>query len=239
MYNFTMGENANAPRGGDDNLNIEQKGGANGGKSAKIKGKRRRLALAAADIAECALFVALMAAAAYIRIPFPFVPLTFQTAVSILCGMLLGAKKGAISMCIYALAGLTGLPVFSSGGGFSYVLMPSFGYIPGFICAAAVAGAIVCGAAGGHSAGGNEDKGITFRRCILAALAALVCNYALGTAYFIAVWELSGYEGLFAAVIEYNVIYIPKDILLAVAAAAVARQALPAISRRRARIKRG
>ena len=233
-----MGENANAPRGGDDNLNIEQKGGANGGKSAKVKGKRR-LALAAADIAECALFVALMAAAAYIRIPFPFVPLTFQTAVSILCGMLLGAKKGAISMCIYALAGLIGLPVFSSGGGFSYVLMPSFGYIPGFICAAAVAGAIVCGAAGGHSAGGNEDKGITFRRCILAALAALVCNYALGTAYFIAVWELSGYEGLFAAVIEYNVIYIPKDILLAVAAAAVARQVLPAISRRRSRIKRG
>ena len=52
-------------------------------------------------------------------------------------------------------------------------------------------------------------------------------------------WELSGYEGLLAAVIEYNVIYIPKDILLAVAAAAVARQALPAISRRRARIKRG
>lgn len=214
-------------------MNIEQKGGANGGKSAKVKGKRR-LALAAADIAECALFVALMAAAAYIRIPFPFVPLTFQTAVSIMCGMLLGAKKGAISMCIYALAGLIGLPVFSSGGGFSYVLMPSFGYIPGFICAAAVAGAIIGGAAGG-----NEDKGITFRRCILAALAALVCNYALGTAYFIAVWELSGYEGLFAAVIEYNVIYIPKDILLAVAAAAVARQVLPAISRRRARIKRG
>ena len=51
----------------------------------------------AVDIAECALFVVLMVAAAYIQIPFPLVPLTFQTVISVLAGLLLGWKKGTIS----------------------------------------------------------------------------------------------------------------------------------------------
>lgn len=195
-----------------------------GNSTAKISRKGRR-AFGAAAIAECGLFAALMTAAAYIRIPFPFVPLTFQTAVCILCGLLLGAKKGAVSICAYALAGLAGLPVFASGGGLSYVLMPSFGYIPGFIAAAAVAGAIA-----------GKGENLSFKRCLAAAFAALAVNYAVGTAYFIAVWVLSGYEGLFAAVLEYNILYIPKDALLSLLAAGVARQAVPAI--RRSRLKK-
>ena len=179
-----------------------------------------RFAGTAADIAECALFCALMTAAAYIRIPFPFVPLTFQTAVSILCGMLLGVKKGILAMSAYALAGLIGLPVFTSGGGLSYVLLPSFGYILGFIAAAAAGGAVV-----------TRKNSPSLRRCTAAAFAALAANYAIGIAYFIAVWVLSGYSGLFAAVAEYNLIYIPKDILLALLAAAVSFRIIPRICR--------
>ena len=78
----------------------------------------------AADIAECALFVALMVAAAFIKIPFP-VPLTFQTVVSVLAGLLLGAKKGAAAMAVYAFMGLAGLPVFAAGGGIYYIFKPS------------------------------------------------------------------------------------------------------------------
>ncbi|MDE7075976.1 MAG: biotin transporter BioY, partial [Clostridia bacterium] len=96
--------------------------------------------LMAVDIAECAVFVALMIAGAYIKIPFPFMPLTFQTVFAVLAGLLLGWKKGIIAMTVYAFVGLVGLPVFTSGGGFSYVLMPSFGYIIGFIASAGVAG---------------------------------------------------------------------------------------------------
>ena len=45
---------------------------------------KRKAKLMSVDIAECALFVVLMVAGAYIRIPFPLVPLTFQTVVSVL-----------------------------------------------------------------------------------------------------------------------------------------------------------
>ena len=96
--------------------------------------------LIAADIAECAVFAALMVAGAYITIPFPLVPLTFQTVISVLAGLLLGWKKGMISMAVYCFAGLIGIPVFTAGGGIFYVLKPSFGYIIGFIFSAYIAG---------------------------------------------------------------------------------------------------
>ena len=186
------------------------------------RGGERRSPLSAADVAACGLFVALMTAAACIRVPFPLVPLTFQTAVAVLCGMLLGPAKGAAAMCAYALAGLVGLPVFASGGGISYVAMPSFGYIVGFIAAAAAGGAFL-------------RKGCSLKRCTAAAFAALAVNYAVGTAYFAAVWALSGNEGLAAAVAAYNLAYIPKDALLAVAAAAAASRIVPAIRARGSR----
>ena len=46
-------------------------------KSNKINGK-----ILAVDIAEIALFIVLMVVGTYIQIPFPLVPLTFQTVIS-------------------------------------------------------------------------------------------------------------------------------------------------------------
>ena len=77
-------------------------------------------------LAECALFVVLMVVSAYIQIPFPLVPLSFQTVVAVLAGLLLGAGWGAAAIGVYIFMGLVGLPVFTGGGGFSYVLnLPS------------------------------------------------------------------------------------------------------------------
>ena len=108
-----------------------------------VRRPRSRAVSATVQLAQCAIFVALMAAAAYIQIPFYPVPLTFQTVVCVLAGLLLGARNGALALTAYLVMGVLGLPVFSSGGGFTYVLMPSFGYILGFVGAAFSAGLIV------------------------------------------------------------------------------------------------
>lgn len=184
-----------------------------------LTGTGRRARGAAVTLAQVAMFAALMVVGAYIRIPLPAVPLTFQTAISVLSGLLLGARRGAAAMAVYAFAGLIGLPVFASGGGFSYVLQPSFGYILGFIAAAAVAGML------------TGRAPYRFRRLLVAALAAVLADYIFGIAYFIAVWLLNGYEGLRLAVAEYNLIYIPKDVLLCALAALVARHVLPVIAK--------
>ncbi len=175
-----------------------------------------------ADIAECAVFVALMVAAAYIRIPFPLVPLTFQTAVSVLAGLLLGWKKGVLSMTVYTLAGLIGLPVFSEGGGVYYVFKPSFGYIVGFIAAAGVGGAVARGSS-------------SFVRALIAAFSALAANYLIGIPYCIVAAHLSGVENLTRLFIFGNLIYLPKDAVLCVVAAIVAGKVAPALKRLSAR----
>ncbi len=180
---------------------------------------KKNLALAA-DIAECAVFTALMIAGAFIKIPFPVMPLTFQTVFAVLAGLLLGWKKGMIATSAYALMGLIGLPVFTSGGGLHYVTMPSFGYILGFIASAGVAG-IACG------------RKLKVWQLVLFSLAGFLADYVVGIAYFIAVWQLNGYSGLWSALVTYNFVYMPKDAILCTLAALLSFAVSPALNKMR------
>jgi biotin transport system substrate-specific component len=87
----------------------------------------------------CALFAALTAASVFLpKIPIPGTPLmfTFQTFFVFLTGLMLEPRFALISQLVYMALGLIGLPVFMNGGGLSYVLEPSFGFIIGFaVCA--------------------------------------------------------------------------------------------------------
>lgn len=174
----------------------------------------------AVDIAECALFVVLMVAAAYIQIPFPLVPLTFQTVVSVLAGLLLGWKKGLISMSVYCFAGLVGLPVFAAGGGITYVLKPSFGYIIGFIASATVAGLLA------------NKPNLPAWRYIVAAVAAFLTDYVVGIPYCMVAAHLLGVGNLTNLLMVGNLVYMPKDLVLSVLAALLAKTVYPVISRR-------
>lgn len=180
--------------------------------------------LRAADIAECAMFIVLMAAATYIQIPFPPVPLTFQTVVSVLAGLLLGWKKGVAAMSVYCFMGLVGLPVFTGGGGFAYVFKPSFGYVIGFIAAAGVGGLI--------AGKGNAP----LWRYIVAALAAFLTDYAIGIPYCMAAAHFLGVKDLTNLLIVSNLLYTPKDAALSVLAAFLAKAVVPAV--RKAKLTR-
>ena len=86
------------------------------------------------------LFSALICIGAFIKIPIGLVPVSLQTIFVLLAGILLGAKRGALAVLLYVLLGLSGLPVFTSGGGPQYILHPTFGYLLGMILAAFAAG---------------------------------------------------------------------------------------------------
>jgi len=165
--------------------------------SNSIAVRRNAVKLAAVDIAECGLFVALMVAGAYIKIS------------------------------VYALMGVVGIPVFSAEpfGGFAYVLKLSFGYILGFIASAGVAGI----------AYGKAKK---LWQTVLISLAAFLADYLVGIPYFIAVWQINAYGGLWQAVVTYNLIYMPKDAVLCVMAAFIAYAVTPAIKRMRGKNKK-
>ena len=76
--------------------------------------------------------------AAQLVIPMWPVPMTAQTLAVLLVGSVLGATRGAISLIVYFSMGAVGLPVFSAATSLSFG--PTFGYLVGFIAAAAVVG---------------------------------------------------------------------------------------------------
>jgi biotin transport system substrate-specific component len=83
----------------------------------------------------------LTAGAAQVSVPLWPVPITGQTLAVLLVGSALGARRGALSMLVYALLGVVGLPVFAGGSaGFGVLAGPSGGYIVGFVAAAALVG---------------------------------------------------------------------------------------------------
>jgi biotin transport system substrate-specific component len=86
-------------------------------------------------------FVMLISIGAQIEIPIQPVPFTLQTFFVLLAGALLGKRNGAISMGIYLILGVIGLPVFSSGAfGLVKLLGPTGGYLLSFPIAAFVVG---------------------------------------------------------------------------------------------------
>jgi biotin transporter BioY len=90
-----------------------------------VRGNLNKLSLTA-------LFAALTAVGAFIKIPLPYVPLTLQTLFVMLAANLLGPKYGSLSQGIYLALGLIGLPIFAQGGGPGYIFQPTFGYLVGY-----------------------------------------------------------------------------------------------------------
>jgi biotin transport system substrate-specific component len=76
--------------------------------------------------------------AAQLVIPMWPVPMTAQTLAVLLVGSVLGATRGAISLIIYFSMGAAGMPVFSAATSLSFG--PTFGYLVGFVAAAAAVG---------------------------------------------------------------------------------------------------
>lgn len=77
---------------------------------------------------------------AQLAIPLPFtpVPLSLQTFSVLLTAAVLGSTRGVLSMALYVVAGMAGVPWFAQHhSGWSFA---SFGYVLGFLVAAALVG---------------------------------------------------------------------------------------------------
>ena len=116
-----------------------------------------------------AAFVGLCAQVA-IPLPFTPVPLTLQTFAVLLVGASLGSLRGVLSMLLYLVAGVMGVPWFSQfESGFA---LASFGYILGFILAAFIVGRLA-------------ESGATRRFGLAAGLMVIgnIAIYAVGVTW--------------------------------------------------------
>ena len=173
------------------------------------------------DMTLCALFTALTAVGAFIRIPVPVVPFTLQFLFTMLAGLLLGGKLGAVSVALYAFLGLVGLPIFAEGGGFWYILKPSFGYIIGFIVASYVTVKMT-----------EKLDGLTFGKILAANFTGLAIVYGVGMVsyYVICNFVINSPIGLWPLFLYCFLLAVPGDICLCFVAAVLTRRLKPVLA---------
>lgn len=155
-----------------------------------------------ADMALIAMFAVIIAACSWISIPMT-VPFTLQTF-GVFCALgMLGGKRGTVSVLVYILLGVVGVPVFSGfKGGVGTLLGTTGGYIIGFLLSALVYWLIT-------SLAGKKTIIM-----ILAMLAGLLCCYAFGTVWFMLVYaQKSGAIGIMTALGWCVFPFIIPDIL--------------------------
>lgn len=165
-----------------------------------------------------ALFAALTAVCSQIQIPLPMIPINLALFAVHLCGALLGAKWGALSMAVYALLGAVGVPVFAGfGSGPAVLFGKTGGYIIGYILCAAIVGLL------------SRRLGFTFPRLCLSMVIGVAVCYVFGTAWFMVISGLN-----LATSLSYCVLpFLPGDavkILLAAFLALRLRKPLQALS---------
>ncbi|MDO4271077.1 MAG: ECF transporter S component [Eubacteriales bacterium] len=176
-------------------------------------------------LAISALFTALIAVGAFIRIPVPLWPFTLQTLFTTLAALLLGPRYGALACAAYMVLGLAGLPIFTGGGGPQYIFHPTFGCIVGFVLGALLAGFIVRRA---------SRRG--FGVYLAAGLADMAVVYVIGMAWFWAVkaFYMGDPIGMWTLFLTCFLPTAGVDILKAAAAAALAVRLVPALGLSRA-----
>lgn len=176
------------------------------------------------DLVLCALFTALVAVGAFLRIPVPYVPFTLQLLFTTLAGLLLGAKLGALSVLLYILLGLAGLPVFTQGGGIGYVLQPTFGYIIGFLIAAFVTGKIA-----------NTTSTPSYKRLLVAGFIGMGIVYLCGMAYFYMISHLylNTDIPISKLLVSCFLLFVPGDSLTCLLAVCIGKRLIPILHRNR------
>lgn len=191
------------------------------------------------DLAYMALGAVLIALCSWISIP-AVVPFTMQTFAIFLVLLVLGGRRGTMTIVVYVLLGAVGLPVFSQfGAGIGVLLGSTGGYILGFIFMG-LTYRLVTGAAGRSSTSKVRWTGTTgmgrsgkVRWTEAAALVlGLLVLYAFGTAWYMFMYaRTQGGAGLMSVLLLCVIPFVIPDLIKLALALALARRLAPAFFR--------
>lgn len=152
----------------------------------------------------CALLCALIILSTILfrfTIPGTDVMVTLQVFFVLLCGQMMPVRYCLYTTCAYLLAGLIGLPVFSSLNGPAVIATPSFGYLLAFPFAA-----VVCSLVRQRW---NQKKGSRY----VASFCGLMVLYAIAIGYVFLLSQIYLRETLSvkAVLISYLFLFLPLD----------------------------
>ena len=170
----------------------------------------------ASTIGKPVLFAVLMwlaSAAGEISIPGTPVPITLQTFVMMLAGLMLSWRQAGSAVVLYLAAGAAGLPVFAGGASTMALVGPSAGFLIGFLPAAIVTSLLK----GETRTDSLKHGALTAARYLFACVAGCIAlDYLLG---FIVQSAITGIALPIVAVASMG--FVAGDAVKAVIASAV------------------
>lgn len=169
------------------------------------------------DMCLIGVFAAMITAVSQISIPMPYgVPMTLQTLIIPLAGIIIGARNGTLATLMYVLLGAIGLPVFAGfTGGIGAVLGPTGGFIISFPFVA-------------YAAGLGSRSGSKLHLTMGLIIGALV-NYGVGVLLFCILLDSSVSTALAACVLPF----IPTAIIKMVIAGFIGTKVRDILEHRR------
>ena len=136
----------------------------------------------------------LLAISSKIKIPFYPVPMTMQTFVVVLIGLVYGWKLGVFTVTLYLFEGVIGLPVFAGtpekGIGLVYFTGPTMGYLIGFLLAVFISGYFFPKI---KNSGQNVDS--LFGKLIISAKLFMLFVASMLSIYILGIIWLSNFVG--------------------------------------------
>lgn len=160
-----------------------------------------------------ALLAALLAVSALIAVPVGAVPVTLQSFVVVLVGLVCTPRQAVFVVMAYLALGAVGLPVFAGGrGGVAAIVGPTGGYLIGFALGATM-GAVV------HHA----VRARPVARDVAAAITVLVIVHACGATWLAHVAGLGAGAAIAAGVAPFALFDAVKAIGAITVASALRR----------------
>lgn len=153
------------------------------------------------NIALAGVLAATLAVSSWVSIPIPIspVPLTLQTLAVLLAGGLLGRVWGPVSVGVYLLVGVAGIPVFAGGEAGPGVLLGfKGGYLVGFVLAA-----FLMGVAGDLVRSRSLGRRLSLGVMGAGAAAASLAIYALGVPWLAFVTGMGAWPAVAAGMLPY------------------------------------
>lgn len=162
--------------------------------------------LSTKTVVSIGMFAAILSVLSILAIPMPSgMPITLQTFAVALCGYVLGARRGTMTVFVYILIGAIGIPVYAGmHGGIAWLFGYTGGFLWGFVFLA-----LLCGIA--------SAKKKKMVRMLLSGVGLIICH-ALGVLQYAFAAEIA----IPAAFLTVSAPYLIKDVISVVGAYAVA-----------------
>ncbi len=164
------------------------------------------------NLVVCALMAAVICVCSAISVPIGEVSITLAVLGVLLAAVMLGCRRGFVSVLVFILLGAVGLPVFSNmSGGIGVLVGPTGGYIYSYLLMALITGFAA------DKASKLNNRTLAAFSVLAACLVSVAVCYTLGTIQFMAVMRRGLADTLAVCVLPF----IPFDIIKSVVASFV------------------